>query len=83
MSTRCVQQRTSVCVGAGARAAGAGRVFERDGARVIVDDYSADKMTGATVDFSQELIKQAFMVVGNPNAQTGCGCGVSFDLKQA
>ena len=58
------------------------RVFERDGARVILDDYTAEKMGGATVDFTQELIKQAFVVVGNPNAQSGCGCGVSFDLKQ-
>ena len=58
------------------------RVFERDGVRVILDDYTAEKMGGATVDFTQELIKQAFVVVGNPNAQSGCGCGVSFDLKQ-
>lgn len=58
------------------------RVFERDGVRVILDDYSAENMIGSTIDFSTELIKQAFKVVGNPKAQKGCGCGSSFDMKE-
>lgn len=49
--------------------------------RVILDDYSAENMLGSTIDFSTELIKQAFKVVGNPKAQKGCGCGSSFDMK--
>ena len=56
--------------------------FERDGVRVIVDDYSVERLAGSAIDYKSEMIKQAFAVVDNPNAQAGCGCGVSFDLKQ-
>ncbi|KAI9914675.1 hypothetical protein PsorP6_006825 [Peronosclerospora sorghi] len=56
-------------------------VFEQDGGRVVVDKESLELIRGSTVDYEQELIRSAFVVVNNPNAASGCGCGTSFDLK--
>ena len=56
-------------------------VFERDGARVVVDDISLEYVRGATVDYVEEMIKSSFAIVENPNAQSGCGCGTSFAVK--
>ena len=57
------------------------QVFERDDAVVIVDSVSLDMMRGSTIDFETELIRSGFVVLNNPNAEAGCGCGVSFGLK--
>lgn len=57
-------------------------VFERDDARIVVDEISLPLLAGSTVDYKSELIGSAFCVVDNPAARTGCGCGVSFDIKQ-
>ncbi|CAI5731426.1 unnamed protein product [Hyaloperonospora brassicae] len=56
-------------------------VFEQHGGRVVVDRESLELVRGSTVDFEQELIRSAFVVVDNPNAVSGCGCGTSFDLR--
>ena len=56
--------------------------FERNGASVVVDDVSLDMLRGATVDFEMEMVRQGFVVLNNPNAESGCGCGVSFGLKE-
>lgn len=56
-------------------------VFEKDGQKVVVDDVSLSFVDGATVDYVEELIKQSFQVVDNPNAETGCGCGSSFAAR--
>lgn len=38
---------------------------------------------GATVDFATELIGSTFRIDHNPQAKgAGCGCGVSWDLKE-
>ena len=57
------------------------QIFERDDAVVIVDSVSLDMMRGSTIDFETELIRSGFVVLNNPNAEAGCGCGVSFGLK--
>jgi iron-sulfur cluster assembly accessory protein len=57
-------------------------VFERDGAVVVVDEISMDLVLGSTVDFEQEMIRSGFIILNNPNSDTGCGCGVSFNLKE-
>ena len=65
-------------------AAGAGprdRVFEREGARVVVDDVSFEFVKGATVDYVEEMIRSSFAIAENPNSDGSCGCGVSFAAK--
>jgi Fe-S cluster assembly iron-binding protein IscA len=38
------------------------RVFEKDGAKLVVDDISFGFIKGATVDFTEELIRAYFAV---------------------
>ncbi|XP_034624865.1 iron-sulfur cluster assembly 2 homolog, mitochondrial isoform X2 [Trachemys scripta elegans] len=57
------------------------RVFEQGGARVVVDVDSLAFVKGAMVDFSQELIRNSFQVVSNPQAEQGCSCGTSFSVR--
>lgn len=57
------------------------RVFAKDGVKVIVDEVSMSFLKGSTVDFTEELIRSTFVVVGNPNSTSSCGCGSSFTAK--
>jgi len=52
-------------------------LVERDGARMLIDPASLDFLAGAEVDFTDDLMGQAFKV-NNPNAVSSCGCGTSF-----
>jgi iron-sulfur cluster assembly accessory protein len=52
-------------------------VVERDGVRVFVDPVSLDLLAGSELEWSEALIGAHF-VVRNPQAVSGCGCGVSF-----
>ncbi len=54
-------------------------VVERDGAKVLIDPVSLDFLAGAEIDFTDDLIGQAFKV-NNPNATASCGCGTSFTI---
>ena len=54
-------------------------VIERGGARVLVDPVSLDLLSGAELDFSDELMGSHFSV-RNPNAKSACGCGTSFSV---
>ncbi|MEQ8818044.1 MAG: iron-sulfur cluster insertion protein ErpA [Thalassobaculum sp.] len=54
-------------------------VFERDGVKVLVDDVSLDLLSGAQLDYKDELIGSYF-AVENPNATASCGCGTSFSI---
>ena len=56
------------------------RVFEKDGARVVVDESSLTLLAGSTVDFEDEMMKSSFVVTGNPQSAQGCGCGTSFSI---
>lgn len=42
---------------------------------------SLTHMKGATVDYTEDLMKSAFRVTANPIADKGCSCGSSFALK--
>lgn len=52
-------------------------VIENDGIAVLVDSMSMQYMTGASIDYKDDLMGSSFSI-DNPNAQTSCGCGSSF-----
>ena len=53
--------------------------FAHGAARVVVDRITLDLMAGATVDFVDDLMGQAFRI-NNPLATASCGCGTSFSI---
>lgn len=53
--------------------------FERDGARVVIDDVSLELLAGSQLAFVEDLIGSYFEVQ-NPNASSSCGCGASFAI---
>jgi iron-sulfur cluster assembly protein len=57
-------------------------VVEKDGVRVLIDEFSAQYLRGSTIDFSDELSGAGFRIK-NPNAARSCGCGTSFETAQA
>lgn len=55
------------------------RVFEKDGARVLVDMKSLLYVNGTELDYKEELMASGF-VFQNPNVKRSCGCGSSFTV---
>lgn len=55
--------------------------FEKDGVKIVVDKMSLPFLKGSTVDYHEELIKSAFRIIENPQADTRCSCGASFAIK--
>jgi iron-sulfur cluster insertion protein len=51
--------------------------FEING--VLVDSMSMQYLTGAVIDFKDDIHGSSFSIT-NPNAQTTCGCGSSFGV---
>ena len=54
--------------------------FNFDGVPVVVDSMSAQYLQGATIDYKEDLMGASFSI-NNPNAETTCGCGSSFNPK--
>lgn len=54
-------------------------ILEGGGQRVVVDPVSLPYLTGAVIDFADELIGARF-TIENPNATSSCGCGTSFSI---
>lgn len=57
-------------------------VVSRDSATLVIDPASCRILDGSTIDYSQELIRQSFIVLDNPQAEMTCGCGISFALRK-
>ena len=52
-------------------------VAQVNGVRVFVDGFSAQYLTGITIDYVSSMQGSGF-TFSNPNATGGCGCGSSF-----
>jgi len=53
------------------------KVFEHEGARLVVDRKSFLYLNGTILDYKDELMSAGF-VLQNPNVKRSCGCGSSF-----
>ena len=49
-----------------------------NGVHVLVDSMSGGYLQGAEIDYKDEVMGASF-TIKNPNAQTTCGCGSSFN----
>ncbi len=54
-------------------------VLKKAGATVLIDKLSLEFMGGATIDYVDDLVGQAFKI-DNPNTAASCGCGNSFSV---
>lgn len=52
-------------------------VVDQEGFRVFVDPFSAQYISGVTIDYVTSMQGSGF-TFKNPNATGGCGCGSSF-----
>lgn len=50
-----------------------------DNFKVLVDSMSMQYLTGAEIDYKEDLQGSSFSIK-NPNATTTCGCGSSFGV---
>ncbi len=50
---------------------------EKNGVTLLIDPLSLQYLTGAEIDYKEDLNGAQF-VIKNPNAKTTCGCGSSF-----
>jgi iron-sulfur cluster assembly accessory protein len=51
--------------------------FDVNGVRLFVDGFSAQYLSGITIDYVSSMQGSGF-TFSNPNATGGCGCGSSF-----
>ena len=58
---------------------GTDKIFEKDGAKVLVDMKSLLYLSGTELDYKEELMQSGF-VFQNPNVKKACGCGASFTV---
>ena len=55
------------------------KVFEREGAKVLVDRKSFLYLNGTEVHYEEALMESGFKL-RNPNIKRACGCGASFTV---
>ena len=54
-------------------------LFERAGVGLLIDTTSLELVSGAEIDFVEDLMGASFQV-RNPIASSSCGCGKSFAI---
>jgi iron-sulfur cluster insertion protein len=52
---------------------------ELDEFKVLVDAMSMQYLTGAVIDYKEDIMGASFSI-NNPQAQSTCGCGSSFSM---
>jgi iron-sulfur cluster insertion protein len=52
--------------------------FEKNGVKVLIDSMSISYLSGATINYKEDLAGSSF-VIDNPAAKSTCGCGSSFN----
>jgi iron-sulfur cluster assembly protein len=57
-------------------------LFEAHGATLVVGRDALAYLDGAEVDFVRDGFKQMFSI-RNPNVDSTCGCGESFNVREA
>ena len=55
-------------------------IIERGGVRLLVDPESAPLLSGAEIDYVEDIMRSGFSIF-NPNAVQSCACGSSFDTE--
>ena len=60
---------------------GEDQVFEQSGIKIYVDPISLNYMSGASVDYVDDVLGGGFKIE-NPNATSSCGCGNSFSAGE-
>ena len=58
------------------------QLFEAHDAKLVVDADALSFLHGSRLDFVKEGFKQVFKF-DNPNIDSTCGCGESFNVKQS
>jgi len=58
------------------------QLFESHDASVVVDASSLPFIDGSRIDFVKEGLNDSFRF-DNPNIDSTCGCGESFNLKES
>lgn len=53
--------------------------FLYDDIKVVVDSMSFQYLSGASIDYKEDLMNASF-VINNPQAVSTCGCGSSFSV---
>jgi iron-sulfur cluster assembly protein len=54
--------------------------LEQHGVKIVVDQFSAPYLAGASIDFVDGIQESGFKI-DNPNASSSCGCGHSFQVE--
>jgi iron-sulfur cluster assembly accessory protein len=55
-------------------------VIDQGVAKVFVDKTSSQFLEEAEIEFKEEMVRSAFVVVANKVADSKCGCGASFNV---
>ena len=56
------------------------RIVDLDEVRVVIDKDSVPMISGAEIDYVEDLMKSGF-TIHNPNAVSSCACGSSFQTS--